>query len=134
MTVAEFNLCVEQHADAVYRFIRKNIRDEEKAKDIVQDAFEKMWMKVSNIEAGKAKSYLFTTAYRNMIDKLRREKFETQLEESHDREQVHHSVPDLKKLLDKALEKLSEIQRSVILLRDYEGYRDRKSTRLNSSH
>jgi RNA polymerase sigma-70 factor (ECF subfamily) len=32
------------------------------------------------------------------------------------------SNPDLKKVLDEALAKLPEIQRTVILLRDYEGY------------
>ena len=29
MNTAEFNICVDQHSDAVYRFILKNIRDED---------------------------------------------------------------------------------------------------------
>jgi len=35
MTVEDYNRCVEDHADGLYRFILKNIRDEEKASDIV---------------------------------------------------------------------------------------------------
>ncbi|MBZ0242400.1 MAG: RNA polymerase sigma factor, partial [Bacteroidales bacterium] len=34
----------------------------------------------------------------------------------------HNSYSDLKEILDEALKTLSEIQRSVVLLRDYEGY------------
>ncbi|MES2727516.1 MAG: sigma factor [Bacteroidota bacterium] len=70
MTVTEYNTCVENYADAVYRFIYKNIKDEDRAKDIVQDTFEKMWLKVNDIIAEKAKSYLFTAAYNTMIDSI----------------------------------------------------------------
>ena len=32
------------YADNVYRFILKNLRHEEDAKDVVQGAFEKLWI------------------------------------------------------------------------------------------
>lgn len=41
MTPAEYNQCVDTHADGLFRFILKNMRDEEEARDVVQDAFEK---------------------------------------------------------------------------------------------
>ena len=41
MTVEEFNKTVDLYADNLYRFILKNIKDEEKARDIVQDTYEK---------------------------------------------------------------------------------------------
>lgn len=123
MTVTEYNTCVDTYADGVFRFILKNIKDEDKAKDIVQDTFEKMWLKVNDIEVSKSKSYLFTAAYHTMIDLIRKEKHSTVLEEHHeDLATTHNKFSDLKKVIDKALEKLSEIQRNVILLRDYEGY------------
>jgi len=74
VTTDQFNECVDLHADGVYRFILHNLKDEEQSRDIVQDAFEKMWMNVSNISAEKSKSYLFTTAYHTMLDKIRRGK------------------------------------------------------------
>ena len=44
MTEKEYNQCVHQYADNVYRFILKNLRHEEDARDVVQTAFEKMWV------------------------------------------------------------------------------------------
>lgn len=42
MTTAEYNSCVDQYSDGVYRFILKNIKDADKAKDIVQEAFVRL--------------------------------------------------------------------------------------------
>jgi RNA polymerase sigma factor (sigma-70 family) len=123
MTVAEFNQCVDDHSDGVYRFILKNIRDEETAMDIVQDAFEKMWLKFREISAAGAKSYLFTAAYHRLVDYTRRDKRMERLDTDYDRteaSQPHYS--DLKEILDEALQRLPDIQKSLILLRDYEGY------------
>lgn len=123
MTTTEYNKCVDAFSDGVYRFILKNIKDDDKAKDIVQDSFIKMWDKVGDIAYEKARSYLFTTAYHTMIDLIRREKKQTSLEESFTRNLiVNHQYSDLKEVLDIAVEKLPEIQKSVIMLRDYEGY------------
>lgn len=123
MTITEYNKCVDEHSNGVYRFILKNLRDDDAAKDIVQDAFEKMWLKVNDVEASKAKSYLFTTAYHNMIDVIRRNKFSTIVEEHHfNINTSSNSYSDLKEILDEALAKLPEVQKSVVLLRDYEGY------------
>jgi RNA polymerase sigma-70 factor (ECF subfamily) len=123
MTVNEFNTCVDLHADNLYRFILKNVRDKDKAKDIVQDTYEKLWLKVSEMESTNAKSYMFTTAYRTMIDQMRREKKQGDMDEA-DFTSLSHSkqYSDLKQVLNDALEKLPEAQRSVIMLRDYEGY------------
>ncbi|MCK6611131.1 MAG: RNA polymerase sigma factor [Bacteroidia bacterium] len=123
MNVSEFNTCVDEHSNGLYRFVLKNLRDSDQARDIVQDTFEKIWLKVDTIPFEKAKSYLYTTAYHTMIDKIRKQKFETQIEEHHEElVMTNSSFSDLKKVLDKALATLSEIQRSVVLLRDYEGY------------
>ena len=123
MTIKEFNTCVDQYADNLYRFILKNVKDKDKAKDIVQDTYEKLWMKVSEVESTNAKSYMFTTAYRTMIDLIRREKKQGNMEEADMRSLSHTGqYSDLKEVLNAGLAKLPEIQRSVIMLRDYEGY------------
>jgi RNA polymerase sigma factor (sigma-70 family) len=123
MNSREYNQCVDEHADAVYRFILKNIRDEEKAKDIVQDSFEKMWLRHTEVDRAKAKSYLFTTAYHTMIDNTRRDSRQTRFEEVHmNLHRTENQYSDLREVLDCALTQLPDIQRSVIMLRDYEGY------------
>ena len=123
MTITEFNNCVDLYADNLYRFILKNIRDEDKAKDIVQDTYEKLWLKVSDVESTNARSYMFTTAYRTMIDQIRREKKQGEMAEADMKSLSHgNQYSDLKAILNEAISRLPEVQRSVIMLRDYEGY------------
>lgn len=123
MTTEEYNKCVDQWADGVYRFILKNLRNEDDARDVVQDAFEKLWIKVDEVEGAKAKSYLFTTAYHTMIDKIRRDKKMVLMEEEHHNIHFHEKqYTGLKEALDLGLSKLPEVQKSVLMLRDYEGY------------
>ena len=123
MTVQEFNQCVDQFSDGVYRFILKNIKDEDKAKDIVQSTYEKLWIKADGVSFNKAKSYIFSTAYHTMIDSIRKDKRMEAIEEQNACEPSYNDeYKGLEAILETALQKLPEIQRSVILLRDYEGY------------
>jgi RNA polymerase sigma factor (sigma-70 family) len=123
MTELEYNDCVRNHADNVYRFILKNLRHEEDARDIVQTSFEKLWRNRQEVNADKSKSYLFTIAYHQMIDHLRKSK-RIQLKENFaDTAKIHDRSPHhLKKVLEEALGRLNEKQKSLILLKDYEGY------------
>ena len=123
MTTAQYNQCVDNYSDGVYRFILKNSGDEEKARDVVQDSFEKMWRKVGEISFEKARSYLFTTAYRTMIDAIRKDRHQQPIDDATiDGHGYTDEYSGLKEILEEALAKLVPIQRSVILLRDYEGY------------
>ncbi len=123
MTVEEYNRCVKLHADHVYRFILKNIHDEDKAADIVQDAYEKMWRHHESVDPQKGKSYLFSTAYHVLIDTVRREKHSARLEEADLSAFGHtHQYSDLQELLHRGVERLPNDQKMVVMLRDYEGY------------
>jgi RNA polymerase sigma-70 factor (ECF subfamily) len=123
MTVAEYNKSVDDHSDGLYRFILKNLRNPDKARDIVQDSYEKLWLKVNEVSAAKVKSYLFTTAYHTMIDMIRKESRQTAFDaEKHDRPVFSELNPGVSQLIDKAVSRLPDDQRSVVMLRDYEGY------------
>lgn len=123
MTVEDYNQCVENHSDGLYRFILKNIKEREKAEDIVQDSFEKLWRKRKEVSAGKSRSYLFSTAYHTMIDQIRKDsRMEPLGKEKSERHSHETQYNDLQEILHAALDRLPPIQRSVILLRDYEGY------------
>jgi RNA polymerase sigma-70 factor (ECF subfamily) len=107
----------------VYRFILKNLRHEEDARDVVQTAFEKMWRNRNEVDAQKSKSYLFTVAYHQMIDHIRKVKrIQLREEFSEEIKVQNRPVNNLKKVLEVALARLSETQRSLVLLKDYEGY------------
>lgn len=123
MTVKEYNRSVEEYADSVYRFIRGNLKDEERANDIVQDSYEKLWRRVAEIDYAVVKSWLFTAAYNNMIDIIRKEKKMTSLEPAHENQLIFESqCCDLNEILNDALSRLPEQQKISVMLRDYEGY------------
>ncbi|RYY46874.1 MAG: RNA polymerase sigma factor [Chitinophagaceae bacterium] len=123
MTERDYNDCVKLHADNVYRFILKNLRNEEDSKDVVQSAFEKLWINRDQVQHEKIKSYLFTIAYNQMIDHIRKNKRISLKDEFSDTAlgtgSINHNA---KRILDEALSKLSELQRSLVMLKDYEGY------------
>ena len=123
MTVEEYNKSVDLYADGIYRFVLKTLKDQEKAKDTVQDSYEKLWVKYGEVSFEKVKSYLFTTAYHASIDLIRKEKKKVEYESAPIIDtSTHDQYTDVHEVLNRALEQLPEIQKSVLLLRDYEGY------------
>ena len=123
MTEREYNNCVSLYADNVYRFILKNLRNEEDAKDVVQGAFEKLWITRDQVVNEKSKSYLFTVAYHQMIDFIRKQKRIYLKDEFGEMAMGSANINNnTKRILEEALSKLSETQRSLVMLKDYEGY------------
>lgn len=123
MTVKEYNKSVKEYGDHVFRFIYRSLKDRDRAADIVQDTYEKLWMNVTEIEYVAVKAWLFTSAYNRMIDVIRKDSRLVPVEFYDDSSlYAEESKHDLNEVLHNALEKLPPSQRSVILLRDYEGY------------
>ena len=123
MTDKAYNECVDNFADGVYRFIVKNIRHTEDAQDIVQTAFEKLWVNRAQVLPEKAKSYLFTVAYHQMIDHIRKSnKMPLAEETSIPHQPINQAQAELKQLLMRAVNQLNPTQKSLVLLKDYEGY------------
>ncbi|MCF3109895.1 RNA polymerase sigma factor [Niabella sp. CC-SYL272] len=123
MTEKEYNECVTMYADNVYRFIVKNLKHAANAEDVVQSAFQALWEQRNEVDAEKSKSLLFTIAYRKMIDHIRKYK-RMVYEESmgaYDR-YTEQGSRNLKEVLHRALERLDDTKRSLVLLKDYEGY------------
>jgi RNA polymerase sigma-70 factor (ECF subfamily) len=123
MTAEDYNDCVKQYADGLYRFMLKSTRQVEDARDLVQSAFEKLWEHREEVNALKSKSYLFTIAYHKMIDlgrRNRRMEFRDSLPENIETERG--PTPRLRQVLEEALDRLNERQRSLVMLKDYEGY------------
>ena len=123
MTEREYNECVNLYSDNVYRFILKNLRNEDDAKDVVQGAFEKMWVNRAQVVNEKSKSFLFTVAYNQMIDLIRKNK-RISLKEDFTETALGSGTQqqNAKRILNEALNRLSETQRSLVMLKDYEGY------------
>lgn len=123
MTAKEYNIAVDEFSDNIYRFALKHLKNEMSAKDIVQETFTKVWIKHEEVSVEKVKSYLFTTAYHAIVDWIRKDG------RNGDFERVEHTATtefsisfDVQEVLNEALDRLPEIQKTVVLLRDYEGY------------
>ena len=123
MTEKEYNQCVNLYADNVYRFILKNLGHDADSQDVLQGAFEKMWVNRQQVDNERCKSYLFTVAYHQMIDHIRKNKRISLREEFKEEVKItNRQQHDTKKVLQEALNKLSDIQKSLVMLKDYEGY------------
>ena len=121
MEVNEYNACVQEWADALFRFACKCTGQPDDANDVVQNSFEVIWQKRKDVETGKGKAFLFQVAYRQSVDNYRkRSKVSyTDIPET----STTLSNPDLKRILDRALAQLDERSRALVTLKDYEGYR-----------
>lgn len=123
MDVKDYNNCVNQWADALFRFACKCTGHEEDARDVVQGAFEVLWQKRQEVAAEKGKAFVFQVAYRQAVDNYRKKgriTYKEELPESSGA--ITQGNPDLKRVLERALAKLDEKARALVLLKDYEGY------------
>jgi len=120
----QYNQCVEQYADRLFRFAFASLRNREQAEDVVQESFTRVWEHVETVDFATAKTYLFTTAHHAMVDEVRlRQRFVSLEEQTPSIEDSAESrYPDVNDVLNKALATLPEAQRNALILRDYEGY------------
>ena len=120
----QYNQCVEQYADRLFRFAFSSLRNREQAEDVVQESFARVWEKVKTVDFAKAKSYLFTTAHHAMVDEVRQRQHYASIEDFSlsDERATQNPYPDVNDILKKAIATLPEAQRNALLLRDYEGY------------
>ena len=121
MTVKEYNNIVDEYSDRIYRYVLKTMRDADASMDLVQDSFEKLWKNRSKIETEKAGSWLYRTSYNAVIDVKRKEHRQIYTDTLPE-QGTEKNYSDLKEILNEALSKINERQRTAILLRDYEGY------------
>ncbi|GHS85964.1 RNA polymerase sigma factor [Bacteroidia bacterium] len=124
MTRTEYNHCVDIYSDNIYRFILKHCKDKDWASDVVQDAYVKLWDNVEKISADKAKSYLFATAHHAMIDDIRKQKVYRNFVDFATPTTPHYEYQysDTLEIVNKLLDQMPSDQKSVLMLRDYEGY------------
>lgn len=100
------------------------MRNEDDAQDIVQDVFEKLWVNRRKVDKLKAKSWMFTTAHNAMINFIHRSKRSVAMELNELPETLTHDVNifESNEVVQRAVSILPPVQRSIMLLRDLEGY------------
>ncbi len=123
MNITTYNGLVRDFSDHLMRYAYKVCGNTANAEDAVQEAFIRLWDNKHKVEIKGAKSWLFTTVYRILIDQHRKTKRMEMWDEMpdfavHERFDSSDYSDDIKRALDA----LSPTQKSIVLLRDIEGY------------
>lgn len=123
MNRKEYNSVVKDFSNRLFGFFVKNCQDISLSEDLVQDTYEKLWENKKKVDFDKAKSWLFTTGYRLMLNAIKKEnRTDSRTDFSDVEMRAEDNRVENKDLINFALACLSEQQRSIVLLRDYEGY------------
>ena len=123
MNTKEYNKAVKLYSGRLFRFAVKTLKSQDDANDIVQDCFMKLWENKNKIGFEKSKPWLFTTAYNGSLNKIKKQSRSQSLNgTTYDEPSVANNTYGLKELINKSLDRLPNIQKSIILLRDLEGY------------
>ena len=120
----EYNTVVDMHANNLFGYALSFLHDREDAEDIVQDVFEKLWVNRRKVDPAKAKSWMFTTAHNAMINFSNRKKrlsFSDHME-TYEKGEVSPGSFESNQVVNRAVNILPPVQKSIILLRDIEGY------------
>lgn len=124
----QFRKQVLVHKDQMYRLAKRILRNEEDAKDIVQDSFLKLWDKrkvLGNIKS--IKSFSMTMVRNACIDHIRKHRPETDKEQQimarsdHQNPEKQLEVSDQLYRVRAIINNLNEQQREVIQMREIEG-------------
>lgn len=115
---------VNEYSNALYGFAIHFLRNKEDARDIVQDSFEKLWLNCEKVEIEKVKSWLFTCAYNAMINFSSKKNRMISTENGNLPEGVEkmNSQFESQQVIERTVSILPPLQKSIILLRDLEGY------------
>ncbi len=123
-----FDEIVREYSGMLYNHIRRMIGNDEDSRDILQEVFINVYKKIDSFrEESSLKTWLFRIASNKTIDFLRKEKRfkaeelpETLKEKSNP---LQHTEQVLKKdLVNKALMKLKEEEREIVIMKELDGF------------
>ncbi len=127
ISVQDYNNAVKEHTRSIFRFLYKSLRDREATNDLVQDCYLKLWQNREKINPEKIKPWLFSVAHNAMLDYLTSSSRKVQLDEDFQAPPVFQKNDfDAKAILERTLNELPPLQKSILLLRDMEGYEYRE--------
>jgi len=120
----KFNKILAEHQQRIYSLALYILRDKHEAEDITQDVFTRLWNNIEQVELDKISAWLSTVARNACIDKLRKRREFSQVEDEHQVTQKHQEPAgnlqhqQLSTWLSNAISCLKEPYSSLIMLCD----------------
>lgn len=121
-TRAAFKAFYLENAEAVRNFLYYKSGNLQLAEDLMQEAFVRVWNKRSDLDAEKARGYVFSVARNLFLDHVRHQqvvlKFEKtpQEDRSYQDPQYEMEMEEFREQLAKAISSLTEASREVFLM------------------
>lgn len=130
MEAEQFKLTFIPLSGKLFRFANRFLENEAEAEDVVQDVLVKLWKMREKMNEIKNREALAMTMVRNLsLDRIRARRTVTGREDTLERNTGQAEGPDVKlersqsvKLVREIMDRLPENQKSVMHLRDIEGY------------
>ena len=115
---------VRENQVGLLRYALNFLGSSEDARDVVQDVFEKLWIHAEKIEVEKAKGWLYTCTHHSMLNFIKRRNRlsymqSIQLESGSCEDRYSFESNEI---IEKTVSMLPPLQKSILLLRDLEGY------------
>lgn len=125
------NVCESHIIEQIFRDVAPKLRNFlyyrcgnlERADDLVQDAFAKLWEKCKSVVPEAAQSFLYTIGKNMMLNMIKKDNVRYEFASSYDGETLNNEHPEFeieyneyKIKLEKAITDLTEGQREVFLM------------------
>lgn len=119
----QFIYAYNEYSDEIFRYCFYRVYDREKAKEIAQETFMKVWKYLQNNDIEQYRAFLYKTAYHLIVDNCKNNQensLETMMESGFD--VIDHKTCSKQDYLDvmaakDEIEKLDEIAREIIKLK-----------------
>lgn len=132
-----FDILYKKYSKSLYSFMYFKCGDQDRAEDLVQEAFIKLWDNCAKVIFEKAKSYLYTIANNQFLNEVAHFKVKLKYQQHSSKDDSNIESPDFvleeKEFMDKlqnALDTLSSAEREVFLLSRIEGKKYREIAEL----
>ena len=129
MTISDFTGRMLPFGDKIFRLSRRLLEDDDEARDAVQEVYLRLWSKRDALEAYRnLEAVALTTARNFCLDQLKSHAVKFRAPQSEieinrpDKSYLNHDLKDSVKHVKNIIASLPEQQRSIIHLRDVEGY------------